>query len=72
MAYTVVFLVLCKLGQLPLSFLIRTAAITEMAENRSDQAYQFYRPDRGFPAWAGCLERFVGTKSAGNVPSSRP
>lgn len=28
-----------------------------MAKNRSD-----------FPAWAGCLERFVGTKRAGNIP----
>lgn len=39
-----------------------------MAKNRSDQADQFCRPDRDFLAWAGCLERFVGTKSAGNVP----
>lgn len=39
-----------------------------MAKNRSDQAYQFCRPDRDVPSWAGCLERFVGTQRAGNVP----
>lgn len=39
-----------------------------MAKNRSDWAHQFCRPDRDVPAWAGCLERFIGTKRAGNVP----
>ena len=40
----------------------------EMAKSRSDQAYQGCRPDRDFLVWAGCLERFVGTKRAGNIP----
>lgn len=39
-----------------------------MAKSRSDQAYQGCRPDRDFLAWAGCLERFVGTERAGNIP----
>ena len=26
------------------------------------------RPDRDFPAWAGCRERFVGTERPGNIP----
>lgn len=45
----------------------RTAAIPEMAHNRSERAYGFCRPDRDFPAWAGCLEWSAGTHRAGDV-----